>query len=102
MNYVQKDHMTLSVTFSLINNTEINVFVRYFRLKITCFIHYKFWKIWCCIEYTSPWTRIELETLVVIDTDCIGSCKSNYHTITAVSAGGRGADLFRRSGLCPL
>jgi hypothetical protein len=42
MNYVQKDHMTLSVTFSLINNTEINVFVRYFRLKITCFIHYKF------------------------------------------------------------
>ena len=27
MNYVQKDHMTLSVTFSLINNTEINVFV---------------------------------------------------------------------------
>jgi hypothetical protein len=31
MNYVQKDHMTLSVTFSLINNTEINVFVRYFK-----------------------------------------------------------------------
>jgi len=25
---------------------------------------------------------LELTTLVVIDTDCIGSYKSNYHTIT--------------------
>ena len=25
--------------------------------------------------------RLELTTLVVIDTDCTGSCKSNYHTI---------------------
>jgi hypothetical protein len=24
---------------------------------------------------------IQLTTLVAIDTDCIGSCKSNYHTI---------------------
>jgi hypothetical protein len=28
----------------------------------------------------------ELTTLVVIDTDCIGSYKSNYHTITATTA----------------
>jgi hypothetical protein len=28
------------------------------------------------------WTWFELTTLVAIDTDCIGSCKSNYHTIT--------------------
>ena len=27
----------------------------------------------------------ELTTLVVIGTDCIGSCKSNYHTITATT-----------------
>ena len=27
------------------------------------------------------WAGFELTTLVVIDTDCIGSCKSNYHTI---------------------
>jgi hypothetical protein len=27
----------------------------------------------------------ELTTLVVIDTDCIGSCKSNYHTITSIN-----------------
>ena len=29
---------------------------------------------------TSPWA------LVVIDTDCIGSCKSNYHTITTAQS----------------
>ena len=28
------------------------------------------------------WTVFELTTLVVIGTDCKGSCKSNYHTIT--------------------
>jgi hypothetical protein len=25
---------------------------------------------WCCIEYTSSWTGLELTTLVVIGTDC--------------------------------
>ena len=34
-----------------------------------------------CIEYTSPWARFELTTLVVIVTDCT-NCKSNYSTIT--------------------
>jgi hypothetical protein len=33
--------------------------------------------------YTSPWSRFELTTSVVIWTACIGRCKSNYHTITA-------------------
>jgi hypothetical protein len=33
--------------------------------------------------YTSHWSRIELTTSVVLGTDSIGSCKSNYHTITA-------------------
>ena len=40
----------------------------------------------CCIEYTSPWAVFELTMLVVIGTDCIGSCKSNYHTITSTMA----------------
>ena len=31
-------------------------------------------------------TGFELTTLVVIGTDSIGSCKSNYHTITATTA----------------
>jgi hypothetical protein len=30
-------------------------------------------------EYTSPWVRNKLTTLVVIGTYCTGSCKSNYH-----------------------
>ena len=37
---------------------------------------------------TLPWSRFELTTSVVIDTDCIGSCKSNYHTITATTVPG--------------
>jgi hypothetical protein len=32
--------------------------------------------------YTSPWSRFELTTSVVIGTDSIGSCKHNYHTIS--------------------
>ena len=31
---------------------------------------------------------IELTTLVVICTDCIGSCKSNYHTMTTPTISG--------------
>ena len=27
----------------------------------------------------------KLTTLVMIDTDCTGSCKSNYHTITTMA-----------------
>ena len=36
--------------------------------------------------YTSPWLRFELTTAMVIGTDCICSCKSNYHIITNVAA----------------
>jgi hypothetical protein len=38
------------------------------------------------ILYTLPWSRFKLTTSVVIGTDCICSCKSNYHTITARTA----------------
>ena len=40
----------------------------------------------CCIEYTPPWARFELTTVVVIGTNCTCSCKSNYHTITTTTA----------------
>ena len=30
-------------------------------------------------------TELELTTLVMVGTDCIGSCKSNYHTITTTT-----------------
>jgi hypothetical protein len=32
------------------------------------------------------WVGFELTILVVIGTDCTGSCKSNYHTITTTTA----------------
>ena len=38
------------------------------------------------IDYTSPWARCEITTLVVIGTDCTGSCKPNYHTTTTTTA----------------
>jgi hypothetical protein len=50
------------------------------KKSLTNFITY------CCVEYTSPWMGFELTTLVVIGTDCTGSCKSNYHTITTMTA----------------
>jgi hypothetical protein len=36
--------------------------------------------------YTSPRSRFKLTTSVVIGTDFIDSCKSNYHMITATTA----------------
>ena len=42
-------------------------------------------KLYHIMLYTSPWAGVELTTSVVIATDCIGSCKSNYHTITATT-----------------
>ena len=36
--------------------------------------------------YTLPYSRFELTTAVVIGTDCIGSCNSNYHAIMATTA----------------
>jgi len=43
-------------------------------------------KLYHIMLYTSPWSRFKLTTSVVIGTDCIGSCKSNYHTITTTTA----------------
>jgi hypothetical protein len=43
-------------------------------------------KLYHIMLYTSPWSRFDLTTLVVIGTDCIDSCKSNYHTITDTTA----------------
>ena len=42
-------------------------------------------KLYHIMLYPSPWSIFEL-TSVVIGTDCIGSCKSNYHTTTATTA----------------
>ena len=43
-------------------------------------------KLYHIMLYTSPCAGIKLTTSVVIGTDCIGSCKSKYHMITATAA----------------
>ena len=43
-------------------------------------------KVYHIMLHTSPWSRFELTTSVVIGTDCIVTCKSNYHTIMAATA----------------
>ena len=43
-------------------------------------------KLYHIMLYTSPWSRFELTTSVVIGTECIGSCKSSNHTIMATMA----------------
>jgi len=45
-------------------------------------------KLYHIMLYTLPWLRFDLTTSVVIHvgTDCTGSCKSNYHTITPTTA----------------
>jgi hypothetical protein len=43
-------------------------------------------KLFHIMLYTSPWSRFKLTTSVVIGTDFIRSCKSNYHTIRATTA----------------
>ena len=42
-------------------------------------------KLYHIMLYTMPWSRFELTTTVVIDTDYICSCKSKYHRITATT-----------------
>ena len=46
--------------------------------------HWQNFITYCWIEYTSPWTGFGLTMLVVIGTNCTGSCKSTYHTVTTM------------------
>ena len=43
-------------------------------------------KLYHIMLYTLPWLRFKLTASVVIGIDCIGCCKSNYHTIMATMA----------------
>jgi hypothetical protein len=43
-------------------------------------------KLYHIMLYTSPWSRFELTTSVVMGIDCIGSCKYNYHAIMPTTA----------------
>jgi hypothetical protein len=41
-------------------------------------------KLYHIMLYTSPQAGFELTTLVVIGTNCIDSCKSNYHVTAPI------------------
>jgi hypothetical protein len=45
-------------------------------------------KLYHIMLYTSSLLGLELATSVVMGTDCIGSFKSNYHTILAMAFDG--------------
>ena len=42
-------------------------------------------KLYHILLHASAWSRFELATSVAMGSDCIGSCKSNYHRITATT-----------------
>jgi hypothetical protein len=48
--------------------------------------HWQTFITYCCIEYISPSAGFKQMTLMLIDTDCTGSCKSNYNMITTTTA----------------
>ena len=59
--------------------------------SLTNFITY------CCIRHSSPWTGFKLTTLVVIGTDCTNSCKSNYNTITTMTAPNNITEIIKKN-----
>jgi hypothetical protein len=56
-----------------------------YPIRMSYSINTLFWLDDIGVPHTSPWTWFEFTTLVVIGTDCTGSCKSNYHTITTTT-----------------
>ena len=50
--------------------------------------------------YIPHWLRFELTTSVVIGTDCIGSCISNYHKITTMTTPGSVLNRFMTISVC--
>jgi hypothetical protein len=71
----------LSTIFQLCRGVKLHWWrkLEYPKKPPTCCKSLKNYIAYICIEYISPLSELELTTLVVIRTDCIGSCKSNYH-----------------------
>jgi hypothetical protein len=77
-----------SIETNIITNTTVHFLKRKKNLKLNSLAKHLPQvtdKLYHLMLYTSPWVGFELTTSVVIGKDCIGSCKSNYHTITAAS-----------------
>jgi hypothetical protein len=84
------------------NNVSVNIVVISFigggnrRKPPTCRKSMTIFMTSCYIGYTSPRVGFELATLVVICTYYIGSCTSNYHTITTTTASRHTLTIARR------
>jgi hypothetical protein len=61
-------------------NVAVNLLVEETEVPVTDKLYYKMLS-----RVHLAWVGFELTMLVVIGTDCIGSCKSNNHSITALN-----------------